>query len=562
VAELLTHEEDIRIRQILADMALFPEMNPGPVCRLDRNADVLLANTKAKKLFGDENLVGRSWFDLCPGMNAEVWSSVIHCNDVFPLEGKVGDIYMVFNHVCPPAKDNFFVYGTDITTNKLTEQKLEEQKAIVAEIARFPDMNPGPVIRLDFDSKILLSNAAAMAVFGEDMLDKRWKDICPVMTEKTWQHILVATGVFPFEARIGNKDFVFNHRTDLQTNLVFVFGTDITLQRAAERGLRQSEKMATLGTLAAGVAHELNNPAAATRRAAMQLREAFIQREQAANMLTGKNLTAGDLSVMAAMTKLAEDKTKSPNMLDAITRSDKESEVEEWLEEQGIEGSWNIAPSLVAMGADADLISTLTVNIQPDLVNPIILWAATLYPVYSLLYEISEGSSRISEIVVALKNYSFLGQAPIQAVNIHEGLDNTLVILRNKLKTGIEVSRKYASDLPLVIAYGSELNQVWTNILDNAADAMKGKGKITIWTRKENNRVVIEIEDNGPGIPEFIQSRIFDPFFTTKEPGKGTGLGLSTSYGIITEKHKGSITLISHPGSTKFIVKLPINGAN
>jgi signal transduction histidine kinase len=146
-------------------------------------------------------------------------------------------------------------------------------------------------------------------------------------------------------------------------------------------------------------------------------------------------------------------------------------------------------------------------------------------------------------------------------VNIHEGIDNTLVILRSKLKSGIDVHRDYANDLPLITAYGSELNQVWTNILDNAIDSMKGKGEIWIRTKKESNFVVIEMEDNGPGIPLAVQAKIFDPFFTTKEPGKGTGLGLSTSYGIITEKHHGTIHVESKPGSTNFIIKLPIDTA-
>ena len=181
---------------------------------------------------------------------------------------------------------------------------------------------------------------------------------------------------------------------------------------------------------------------------------------------------------------------------------------------------------------------------------------------HSLLHEINEGSSRISEIVVALKNYSFLGQAPVQQVDIHEGINNTLVILRSKLKMGIRVQCEYAADLPKIVAYGSELNQVWTNILDNAIDALKGEGQITIRTKRENSGIAVEIEDNGPGIPTEIQSRIFDPFFTTKQPGKGTGLGLSTSYGIVTEKHGGQLLVESRPGCTKFIIKLPINLAS
>jgi signal transduction histidine kinase len=251
-----------------------------------------------------------------------------------------------------------------------------------------------------------------------------------------------------------------------------------------------------------------------------------------------------------------------PAELDALSRSDKEAELEEWLEEKTIEEPWNISPALVNIGIGKPTLDRIASEIQETALGPILLWVATLYPVYALLYEIAEGSNRISEIVVALKNYSYLGQAPVQEVNLHDGIDNTLIILKNKLKVGINVTKEYSPDLPHVMAHGSELNQVWTNILDNAADAMNGKGEITIRTSADKMWATVEIEDNGPGIPEEIQERIFDPFFTTKEPGKGTGLGLSTSYGIITEKHKGLLDVESRPGMTKFTIKLPLNGKN
>ncbi len=557
------HEaEDQRIRQLIADMALFPEMNPGPVCRLDRSAIILLANTAAKKLFGDKELAGMSWIDLCPGMTDAIWKRILDSEDVFPFETEVGDIYMVFKHNCPGNRENIFVYGTDITANKLIEKKLEEQRAVVAEIARFPDMNPGPVRRMDLDRKILLSNAAATNVFGEDLLGRSWADVLPSMTEVLWKDILVSSSVVPVEARIGDKDFVFNHRRDFHTDLVFVFGTDVSLQKAAERSLHQSEKMATLGTLAAGVAHELNNPAAATRRAAMQLRDIFTTLEQAHAELNTFDLTKQHRDLMLSLTKQAQEASSRQSDLDPLTLSDLEAEVEEWLDDQDVAEPWNVAPYVVRIGFDPKKLDELATKFDEDILRAIINWVAAMFPVYALLHEISEGSSRISEIVVALKNYSFLGQAPIQQVNIHEGIDNTLVILRNKMKVGITVHRDYSPDLPAIVAYGSELNQVWTNILDNAADAMKGKGEIAIRTRKDGKWVIVEIEDNGPGIPQAVQSRIFDPFFTTKEPGKGTGLGLSTTYGIVTEKHKGTIGVRSQPGSTCFTIRLPIDPTN
>ena len=168
-------------------------------------------------------------------------------------------------------------------------------------------------------------------------------------------------------------------------------------------------------------------------------------------------------------------------------------------------------------------------------------------------------TGRISEIVKALKSYSYLDQAPVQAVDLHEGLDNTLLVLGHKLKSGISVRREYAPDLPNIQANGSELNQVWTNIIDNAADALQGQGEITIRTRHEGEWVVIEIEDDGPGIPAEIQPRVFEPFYTTKPPGQGTGLGLDISYNVVAHNHRGDINVFSEPGKTCFRVRLPVN---
>jgi predicted CoA-binding protein len=190
----------------------------------------------------------------------------------------------------------------------------------------------------------------------------------------------------------------------------------------------------------------------------------------------------------------------------------------------------------------------------------VINWLSATYSVYSLLLEIGQGAERISDIVKSLKTYSYLDQAPVQAVDVHEGLDNTLVMLRSKLKEGITVRRDYATDLPKIQAYGSELNQVWTNIIDNAIDALDGEGEITLRTRRQNDDwIVVEILDNGPGIPAEIKSRIFDAFFTTKPVGKGTGLGLDISYKIVVDKHRGDIKVFSQPGKTSFQVYLPIN---
>jgi signal transduction histidine kinase len=211
------------------------------------------------------------------------------------------------------------------------------------------------------------------------------------------------------------------------------------------------------------------------------------------------------------------------------------------------------------MGFDRSEIDQLAEHFTPNQFLVVIEWLSCTHTIHSLISEISIGTGRIVEIVKALKTYTFMDKAPIQSVDVHEGLDNTLIILKNKLKTGITVHREYAKDLPAIHAYGSELNQVWTNIIDNAVDAMAGQGTLTLRTRREVPWIVVEIEDNGVGIAEEIQNKVFDPFFTTKAPGEGTGLGLNISRNIIVQKHQGRITVTSQPGKTRFTVRLPID---
>ncbi len=323
--------------------------------------------------------------------------------------------------------------------------------------------------------------------------------------------------------------------------------------------LIMQEKMASLGKLSAGMAHELNNPAAAAQRGAAQLQAMFRQLRVAYLKIGELNLDEKQLDKVIAFGRLARERAKQPAEMNALTRSDRESEMEDWLEEQGLETAWQIAPTLVSLGYDQSEIHALAENFTPRQFPVVIDWLSCTHTIYSLLSEISLGTGRIVEIVKALKTYTFMDQAPIQSVDVHEGLDNTLIILKNKLKAGITVRREYAKDLPAIQAYGSELNQVWTNIIDNAIDAMAGHGSLVLRTRKEDPWIVVEIEDNGPGIPEDIQSKVFDPFLTTKSPGEGTGLGLNISRNLIVQKHQGQITVSSEPGKTCFTVRLPIN---
>ncbi len=323
--------------------------------------------------------------------------------------------------------------------------------------------------------------------------------------------------------------------------------------------LIMQEKMASLGKLSAGMAHELNNPAAAAQRGAAQLQTTFSQLQGIQLRLGESKLDQAQLGKLVELYQVARDRAEKPVDIKAITRSDRENALEEWLEEKGIDTSGELVPSLVSLGSEEDDLEALT-DLFPDAqFSMVIDWLSCMYAIYSLLGEISLGSGRIAEIVKALKTYTYMDQAPVQSVDLREGLDNTLIILHSKLKRGVTVVREYEEDLPVIEAFASELNQVWTNLIDNAIDAMEGEGTLVVRARRDDPWVVVQIEDSGSGIPEDIQSKIFDPFFTTKGQGDGTGLGLNISRNLIVQKHFGEISVESKPGSTCFTVRLPID---
>ncbi len=319
--------------------------------------------------------------------------------------------------------------------------------------------------------------------------------------------------------------------------------------------LRQQEKMAALGKMSAGLAHELNNPGAAARRAASQLRLNFQNSQTLALQLN--LLSKEQLKFLTEIQRQATEHAANPPKLDTLSQSDKEDEVTDWLEDHQVHNAWKLAPTLVNAGLDPLTLDTLADNIPADLSN-VLTWLEATLASYGLINEIEQSTSRISELVKAIKGYSYMDQAPLQEIDVHEGIENTLLILNHRLKKGVIVHRQYDRTLPRINAYASELNQVWTNLIDNAIDAMDGLGEITISTYKQNSCIVVEIADTGKGIPLTIQSRIFEPFFTTKGVGKGTGLGLEITYRIVVNRHKGDIHFDSKPGETHFRVRLPV----
>jgi signal transduction histidine kinase len=328
--------------------------------------------------------------------------------------------------------------------------------------------------------------------------------------------------------------------------------------RGMEALVRHNEKLAQLGTLTAGIAHELNNPVTTVLRGARQLQTAFNLSEQARIALDRLHLSPTQQARVAVLVSQVQQNALRPPILNALTRSDREEEVETWLEEQAIANAWEMAPTFVTLEFTTTQLGELAELFTPDQLPILLRWLEAAGTTQLLLSEIAQGANRVADIVSMMKSYVFLDQAPIQEVDIHQGLDNTLAILHRKLQPDIAIKRDYASHLPKITAYGSELNQLWTNIIDNAADALNGQGSIIIRTHQEDEEVVVEIEDNGPGIPPNSLAKIYDPFFTTKPPGKGTGLGLNISYNIV-QKHHGEISVASQPGKTVFQVRLPLS---
>ena len=324
----------------------------------------------------------------------------------------------------------------------------------------------------------------------------------------------------------------------------------------ADALVQQREKMAALGKLSAGLAHELNNPAAAARRGAARLREALGALQRSAFELGERHLSDAQKELLLEV----QGQAQAPG-LGSLAMSEREDALADWLDAHTVAGGDALAGPLAEGGLTEETLDTLAEELpKREALNEGLAWLASSLEAVALLRTVEGSTDRISDLVTAIKAYSYMDQTPSQEVDVRASLETTLTILHFKWKHGVEVVRDYAPDLPCITAYGSELNQVWTNLMDNALDALDGRGHLFVRTAREGDGILVEIGDDGPGIPPDIQARIFEPFFTTKAVGSGTGLGLDTAYRIVVTRHHGDLRVVSEPGDTRFQVRLPIHG--
>ncbi|HEU5266104.1 MAG TPA: ATP-binding protein [Jatrophihabitans sp.] len=333
------------------------------------------------------------------------------------------------------------------------------------------------------------------------------------------------------------------------------FGNQRTQTTVAQR-----ERLLALGSLSAGLTHELNNPAAAAVRATVSLRDRVAHMRDKLGKIAGGAWDRNALEALIDMQQRAAEQVAKAPELSPLEASDREDELADWFDDHDIRGGYELAPTFVAAGIESSWLDRVAATVEDDVLEGAVRWLNYTIETELLMNEIEDSTNRISTLVAAAKQYSQMDRAPHQVLDVHELIESTLIMLSRKIGDGVQVVKHYDRTLPDVPVYGAELNQVWTNLIDNALQAMGGEGTLTITTRRVHDSIEVEFADTGPGIPEENVSRIFEPFFTTKPVGEGTGLGLDISWRIVVNKHHGDLSVTSQPGDTRFRVRLPISG--
>jgi signal transduction histidine kinase len=329
-------------------------------------------------------------------------------------------------------------------------------------------------------------------------------------------------------------------------------------QRNIAELVAQRERLLALGKLTAGLTHELNNPAAAAARATAALRDRFAGMRHKLAMLSEERIDGEMLRSLTGLQEEFVERITGTRELSALERSDLEDALVDWLDEHGVARPWDLAGVFVPVGLGPEDLDRVADAVAPSYLESALRWLCYTVETETLLVEIGDSTSRISNLVDAAKQYSQMDRTPHQPTDLRAGLDATLVMLGGKIAPGVAVVKDYDPDLPKVPAYAGELNQVWTNLIVNALDAMAGEGTLTVRTRRDGDCALVEIADTGPGIPTDLLPRVFEPFFTTKPVGLGTGLGLDVSWRIVVKRHGGDLRVTSSPGDTRFQVLLPL----
>ncbi|MFD5074120.1 ATP-binding protein [Streptomyces sp. NPDC058371] len=331
-----------------------------------------------------------------------------------------------------------------------------------------------------------------------------------------------------------------------------------------QQAIGQRERLLALGSLSAGLTHELNNPAAAAVRATSSLRERVAKMRHKLGIIAGGPFTREDLAGLIEIQERTAERVAKAPVLSPLEAADREDALSDWFDDHGITNGWRLAPTFVQAGLDLDWLDQVAAAVGEEILSGAVGWLNYTVETELLMSEIEDSTTRISHLVDAAKQYSQLDRAPYQVCDVHELLDSTLLMLSAKIGPRITVVKDYDRTLPRIPAYPGELNQVWTNLIDNAVSAMNstdGDGTLTVRTALDRDRLLVEFRDTGPGVPAEIRGRIFDPFFTTKPVGEGTGLGLDISWRIVVNKHHGHLEVQSVPGDTRFQVRLPLTAA-